>query len=72
MMGFWYSSRNCFSPTHWAVSCPFEAAVLSQLLHFGGGWQCWQQDEPVKKLGAVALAAHARILVSATQLLLQL
>lgn len=34
-MGFWYSSRNWFSLTYWAVPCPSEAAVLSQLLHFG-------------------------------------
>lgn len=48
MMGFWYSSRNCFSFTHWAVPCPSEAVVLSQPLPFGGAWQCWQQDEPIK------------------------
>lgn len=35
-MGFWYSSRNCFSFTHWAVPCPSETAVLGQLLPSGG------------------------------------
>lgn len=47
-VGCRYSSRNWFFLIHRAVPHPSEAAGLSQLLHFWGAWQCWQQDEPIK------------------------